>query len=53
MLRIIIAAIVILIAVKSEGITNSLAGLLGMPSEYLVAAIIALAVTPVVAPWFR
>lgn len=53
MLRIIIAATVILFALKGDRITDPLAGLLGMPAEYLIAAIIALAVTPVVAPWFR
>ena len=53
MLRIIIAATVALFALKGGETTDALAGLLGLPSEYFIAALIALAVTPVIAPWFR
>ncbi|GAB6042866.1 hypothetical protein [Endothiovibrio diazotrophicus] len=53
MLRYIIAAILVLVALKGGETTQSLAGLLGLPTDYLVAALIAIAVTPLVAPWFR
>ena len=53
MLRFIVAATVILIAFKGGETTQSLAGLLGLPADYLVAALIAIAITPLVAPWFR
>lgn len=53
MLRIIIAAIVILAALNGGVATQSIASLLGLPADYVVAALIAIAVTPLVAPWFR
>lgn len=53
MLRIIIAATVILVALNGGAATEALAALFGLPVDYLVAALIAIAVTPLVTPWFH
>ena len=53
MLRILIAAALILVVLESGETTRTVATLLGLPTDYLIAGLIAIAVTPVVAPWFR